>query len=334
MKRCRNCLLPNIVPNASLDAAHLCAFCRRKAAGNGISSEGQRLRFKADLEETLEGCRGKGPYDCVVSLSGGKDSLYLLYKLKVEYRMKVLAFTCDLDIPAIGWENIRRTVNKLNVAHVVFRPAMDFYKAFFRYLLKNQSADGAVRSVCYISAPLTEGFALQLATERRIPLILTGYSPGQPDPDWMLYEMAREKICKSDWTPDILRTCGRFSEEALSCFWNPNRYPTGTSFPRFLAPFHAWSYDQDEVMTKVSEWGLVRSRRFANPVLTNSPFQWLLMYSDLKHFGYNPYAPEFCALIRNGQASRKLWRVLFPMVDFMIRNRVLLGRPPSGWICA
>ena len=79
-------------------------------------------------------------------------------------------------------------------------------------------------------------------------------------------------------------------------------------------------------MNKVVELGLVSRRRNASPVITNSPFQWLLMYSDLKHLGYNPYAPEFCRLIRSGKASRSMWKVLFPVLNLMIRKRVFLGK--------
>jgi hypothetical protein len=50
------------------------------------------------------------------------------------------------------------------------------------------------------------------------------------------------------------------------------------------------------------------------------------MYSDLRNLGYNPYAPEFSALIRNGKASLSYWKAMAPLVDWMIRSRMLLGR--------
>ncbi len=50
------------------------------------------------------------------------------------------------------------------------------------------------------------------------------------------------------------------------------------------------------------------------------------MYSDLKHFSYNPYHPEFSALVREGKASRMYWKIMTPIVNFMIRNKVLLGK--------
>lgn len=326
MPRCAKCLLPDAVPGADLDGRGVCAFCRGLGASDAGEEERRRLEFAADLERTIAECRGRAQYDCLACFSGGKDSIYMLYKLKVELGLKVLAFTCDLDIPPAGWDNIRRTVDRLDVDHVTFRPPMEFYRRFFAFLLRNQDGRGAVRTVCYVSAPLTEGYALRLATEKQIPVVFAGYSPGQPDPDWMLYEMPRRKICEFDWTPSFLKASGLFSADDLSLFWNPHRFSPGTAFPRYLAPFHAWPYDQHEVMKKVTELGFVARRRNANPIVSNSPFQWLLMYSDLANLGYNPYTPEFCSLIRRGKASRVFWKLAFPFVDLMLLRRVLMGR--------
>ena len=83
-------------------------------------------------------------------------------------------------------------------------------------------------------------------------------------------------------------------------------------------------------MKTVHALGLVERRSHASPVYSNYPINWLLMYSDLRHFGYNPYAPEFSGLIRSGKASRAYWRAMAPAVDFMIRHKVMLGRTTAG----
>jgi hypothetical protein len=129
-----------------------------------------------------------------------------------------------------------------------------------------------------------------------------------------------------NWTPPELAQSGQFGVSDLSRFWNPADYPAGTPFPRYLAPYHAWPYNQDDVMRKVVELGLIESKKKASPVYSNYPINWLLMYSDLRNFGYNPYAPEFSALIREGKASRLYWRVMAPIVDWIIRHKLLMGR--------
>ena len=79
-------------------------------------------------------------------------------------------------------------------------------------------------------------------------------------------------------------------------------------------------------MREVARLGLVEKASHASPIVSNYPINWLLMYSDLLNFGYNPYAPEFSALIRSGKANRTYWRFMAPLVDLMIRRRLLLGR--------
>jgi hypothetical protein len=314
-----------VVPGADIDRTGTCAFCRNYDATDGVSTGRIVEARRADLERALADRRGRGKYDALVCLSGGKDSLYLLYRAKVDYGLNVLAFTVDANIPSIAWRSIRRTIERLDVDHLVYRPSEAFYRKLFAYLLRNQEARGAVYTVSYVYAPLFEGDALAVATERGIPLVLAGYSPGQPEPQRMEYEFSRKLICETDWTPPGLKDVDLFSDAELTRFWNPRRFPPETKFPRYLAPFHAWEYDQDATMKRVAQLGLVERASHASPIYSNYPINWLLMYSDLQNFGYNPYAPEFSALIRSGKANRLYWKFMAPFVDFMIRRKVLLG---------
>jgi hypothetical protein len=327
MRRCRNCLIPAPVPGIDLSVSGVCNLCRDGGQASDVdAAERARQAREQDLEQALADCRGRGAYDCVVALSGGKDSLYLLHKLKVDYGLKVLAYTVDIDIPPIAWQNIRRAVARLDVDHLTYSPPRSLYERLFRYLLRNQEERGAVYTVSYVYAPLFEGDAIRLAVEKDIPLVLAGYSPGQPEPDRMHYEFSRQLVCETDWTPPELVRCGEFSADELARFFDPRRYPPGTRFPRYLAPFHAWPYNQERIMKEVVALGLAASGRHANPIHSNYPINWLLMYSDLKSFGFNPYAPEFSALIRAGKASRGYWRIMAPLVDYLILHRLGPGR--------
>jgi hypothetical protein len=326
MRRCKRCLLPAVAPGADLSADGICAYCRGYDPKQEARNESIRRQYADDLEAALCACRGQGRYDALVCLSGGKDSLYLLHRLVNDYGLNVLAFTTDINIPDVAWSNIRRTIARLGCDHLVYRPPDRFYRKLFRHLLQHQEERGAVYTVSYVYAPLFEGDALQVAMEKGIPLVLAGYSPGQPEPERMVYEFSRKLICETDWTPPALRATGSFSTAELERFWNPHRRASGTRFPRYLAPFHAWPYDQDEVMKKVVELGFVARARHASPIHSNYPINWLLMYSDLLNFGYNPYAPEFSALMRSGKADRRYWRIMAPVVDFLIRHRIGPGR--------
>jgi hypothetical protein len=327
--KCRNCLIPAAVKDVNISSDNgLCNRCRESASSAETPAQREKERNwrVADLERALSDSRGRAEYDCLVPFSGGKDSVYLLHKLKHDYGLNILAFTVNSNIPDLAWESIKRTLKKLDIDHISYSPKGEFYRKLFRYLLQNQEERGAVYSISYVYAPLFEGDAIKLALEKNIPLVLAGYSPGQPEPERMLYEFSPRLISSIDWTPPELRSCGKFSEEELNRFYNPTHLPKGTNFPRYLAPFHAWEYDQDHVMRAVVDLGLVPSKKHASPVHSNYPINWLLMYSDLKAFGYNPYEPEFADLIREGKASRSYWRIMVPLVNFMLRHRLGGGR--------
>ncbi|MFZ5895004.1 MAG: hypothetical protein ACOY0T_28350 [Myxococcota bacterium] len=325
-KTCKRCLLNGLVEGVILDQQDVCNHCRRWEVRREGLRERMREAMRADLERALRYPDRSGEYDCIVSFSGGKDSCYLLHKLVKDYELRVLAYTSDFDIPPNTWDNIRRTVGALRVDHHVEKPSPDLYRRFIRHLLQHQGPRGAVHTVCYFWLDIREGDLLRLAVSKNVPLILTGYSPGQPDPKRMLYEMPPSRISSEDWTPRELFECNLFQESEKSLFWNPNLYPAGTRFPRILAPFHAWDYNQEEVMQRVVELGLVKNRWYANPVLSNFTLNWLLMHSDLENFGYNPYLPEFAQLVREGKAKRWVWKNAFILMNLMIQKRVLLGR--------
>lgn len=326
-KTCKKCLLTTKIEGVSLDTYGVCNYCReweRQGKDDPKLAKEIALR-RQDLEKTLRNPLEDGEYDCILSFSGGKDSCYLLYKLVKDYKLRVLAYTSNFDIPTNTWDNIRRTLKHLNVDHHVTTPSQELYRRFIRYLLCNQDQRGAVYTVCYFWLDIREGDILRLAMEKNIPLIITGYSPGQPDPKRMLYEMPQERI-REDWTPYELFDNGLFDESEKSLFWNPHIYGKDAKFPRMIAPYHAWDYDQEDVMEKVVELGLAKNYWYVNPILSNFTLNMLLIYSDLKNLGYNPYKPEFAQLVREGKARRFVWLVLFFLWDFMALNKVLLGR--------
>jgi acyl carrier protein len=110
-------------------------------------------------------------YDCIVLLSGGKDSTYMLYQL-VGMGLRPLAFTLDNGyISDEAKANIRRVVNGLGVAHIFgHTPAMN---AIFVDSLKQHA------NVCNGCFKTIYTLATNLARERGIQHIVTGLSRGQ-----------------------------------------------------------------------------------------------------------------------------------------------------------
>lgn len=104
VSHCKICLLPEAVPSAQIDVEGVCAYCRQYQSADRHAQKWQRLEREADLEIALEACRGQKHCDCLVNLSGAKDSCHLFYKIRCEYGLNLLTFTMSVNVPDIAWK--------------------------------------------------------------------------------------------------------------------------------------------------------------------------------------------------------------------------------------
>lgn len=113
LRRCTRCILPETMPFITFDADGVCSYCKRyrKVETKGLDA----------LRELAQGARrgGAGP-DCVVGLSGGRDSLYALHVVKRELGLTPVAYTYDWGmVTDLARRNISRICARLGVEHIV-----------------------------------------------------------------------------------------------------------------------------------------------------------------------------------------------------------------------
>ena len=132
---CNRCLYGDDVPNISFDEAGVCNYCHT----HDEMEEEYPIGEKGE-EKLIELCEkikkaGKGKkYDCVVGVSGGCDSSYLLYQM-VERGLRPLAVHFDNTWnSSIATQNIQKVTEKLDVdlyTHVVSNKEYDdIYRSF------------------------------------------------------------------------------------------------------------------------------------------------------------------------------------------------------------
>lgn len=119
IRYCTKCLLPETKPDLSFDSEGVCSACTAFAARSAIDW----VARKSELMTLLGRYRDTGGsnWDCVVPVSGGKDSTYQVLQL-LELGMNplcVTATTCDLS--PVGRRNIEN-IKSLGVDHVEFSP--------------------------------------------------------------------------------------------------------------------------------------------------------------------------------------------------------------------
>ncbi|MCR5717545.1 MAG: hypothetical protein K6F80_00725 [Oscillospiraceae bacterium] len=135
-KQCVRCLNNSTVRRMSLDDSGQCCYCTRY---DRIRSQLEdRERLSELFRQRIEQVRGKYPYDAAVGISGGKDSMYVLYQLVRVYGLKVRAFTMRNGFfSPQAQANTDRIVQELGVEHsyIDFDPSL--LKRFFRYSMQH-----------------------------------------------------------------------------------------------------------------------------------------------------------------------------------------------------
>ena len=168
---CTRCGLASNVPGTSYDVAGVCNVCRGYDTYVGKAEAYFKTpdALKA-LVADMKAAR-TGDYDCLVLLSGGKDSTYMLYQL-CDLGLKPLVFTLDNGfISDEAKANIRRVVDSLGVELVVGgTPHMNeiFVDSLKRFA-----------NVCNGCFKTIYTLATNLAHEKGIRYIVTGLSRGQ-----------------------------------------------------------------------------------------------------------------------------------------------------------
>lgn len=122
---CKKCLNMSTRPRIEFNENQICNACQ-------WSEEKKTLNWSDREEELIEIInkykKSNGEYDCIVPVSGGKDSSYVSYKLKHEYNLNPLTVTVKPGIVFdIGEQNLTNFVSS-GYDNITIRPNLKILK--------------------------------------------------------------------------------------------------------------------------------------------------------------------------------------------------------------
>ena len=172
MRRCARCILPETVCGISFDEEGICSFCHAYRKESYLGRE--------VLDQIVAASRSAGgQYDCIVPLSGGRDSTYVLYLAKARYNLRVLAVNHDNEFRTDqALANMQAACQRLNVELLSIRSKRDVV----RKVVKCSLRCSVIRKLFRVCRACTYGFmsaAYRAADKYRVPLIFAGDS--QPE---------------------------------------------------------------------------------------------------------------------------------------------------------
>ncbi len=126
MRRCSRCILPETIPFITFDSEGVCNFCHSY----------RKLTFRGEdaLMDVADRYRkANGEHDCIVAVSGGRDSTYALHYVKTVLKMNPLAFTYDWGmVTDLARRNVARICGKLGVEHILLSADIPRKRHFIR----------------------------------------------------------------------------------------------------------------------------------------------------------------------------------------------------------
>jgi N-acetyl sugar amidotransferase len=295
-KTCSRCLFDEDTPSISFDENGVCNYCKMYDQLNEEYPTGNKgwQILQGIADEIKKAGKGK-KYDCVVGVSGGCDSSYLVYIAKEKLGLRPLAVHYDNTWNStIATENIKVVLKKLNVD-------------LFTYVVDNKEVDDIFRSFMKAGVPEIDsatdiGLAavLYIAAEKYgIKYILEGHS------------FRTEGVAPLGWAytdgmyiKDIQKKFGTYK---LKTF--PNM--TLVKFLKWIAirqirkirPLYFIQYDKEEIKNFLKEnfgWNW-----YGGHHLENRFCAFGLSYYWQRKFKIDHRRNGFSALIRSGQMSKE-----------------------------
>ncbi|MDX9943591.1 MAG: hypothetical protein RBS35_02240 [Azonexus sp.] len=113
LRRCTQCILPHTFPFITFDEHGVCSICQeaRPVSGDSLHTLEQRIAPYR---------RADGAPDCIVALSGGRDSCYGLHVIKKELGLNPVAYTYDWAmVTDEARRNCAKVCGQLGVEHII-----------------------------------------------------------------------------------------------------------------------------------------------------------------------------------------------------------------------
>jgi len=211
--------MPETQEGIIFDEMGICQACQSSEQKIHIDWIKREKQLRALLEEAK--AKAGNNYDCILPISGGKDSTFQMHVLVKVYGMKPLAVTFSHNwYSETGWYNLQNALQQFNVDHIMFTPNRDLVNRIARRSLDS------IGDSCWHCHSGVGSFPLQIAAKFKIPLLVWGESiaesSGRASYDRPVHKFDRDYFTKvsAKLTPKEM-VCDYLSERDLYPFELP-----------------------------------------------------------------------------------------------------------------
>ena len=240
MHYCSKCLMPNTRPGIKFDENNVCTGCKTFENQNSIDWD---IRWK-ELEQLCDihrGCNGNN-YDCIIAVSGGKDSHFQTYIIKEKMKMNPLLVTAgNIDWTETGRKNLDNISDAFGCDVIMFNPNQHVARIMLKKGLEEFG------SPSWYQDALLYSFPIQMAMKFGIKLVIYGedvnytYGGKHDTETSSALLQSSNSVVKPEW--DIWFKDGQLSEKDLQSAKQPdiNEVKEFGLEPTYLSYFVPWN---------------------------------------------------------------------------------------------
>ena len=320
--RCSICLIPSFLVGSNFNQKNECIWCQSHYPDYFPQGE-------AKLRELIaQYTKATAPADCLVGISGGKDSSFALMELKRSLGLRVEAFTYIHEgSTPFAYENAKQLCKRLDVKHHVIslpgKAHLNSFKDFFTAWTRHPSNVAAAMSC--VACKHMYKLGAELAVERKIPMLVWADCPLEKFPLFLaasqtanVKEYERVGLLESSWR--LAKEMGRSLPLSLGvmkylnlCFHgclgaNPLSTYMSVRFPslKHIFFFDYYTWNPPAILKKLTnEVGWKPPEKLASDWHSDCAFTIFKDYMFRKMFGIGPLEAFLSNKIRHGIISRE-----------------------------
>jgi hypothetical protein len=309
--RCVRCLMPSTYPDITFNNDGVCNHCLSYEKSEPIGED----RFLQKIHSK----RGK-QYDCVLGISGGKDSCYVAYLAKKKFGLRALAVTYDFPFMVdLARKNIKAVCEHLGLELLVVKSRNNLEYNLLRNHLISLAATGTTWGQCMFCHYGIEAVLYETARSREIPFILSGVTNDEVwwNPGNRISILAKrlknltlaEKVlfgfyqCRA--YVGLVDQRRQFPIPGNSCFNAYARAQAPSNGPETIRVFDYIEWDQGVIEKTLQEEIGWQKPSKSLTWRYDCILEPLLDFTNKREFGISSAGLYICGLIRSGVISRE-----------------------------
>lgn len=308
IQRCIKCHLPGNYPGITFDSECICNFCKKEA--EKFEYPGVDV-LKKQIEDVLAKSDPNRKYDCIVGVSGGRDSSYLLYIAKEVFNLKVLALTLEHDfMTQQARNNIKVITERLGVDVVYVKN--DVLNKGSRKSVKawSRNPDAAMSlTFCTGCRYGIKRIIPEYAKKHNVPILLVGDVPMEQ----MDYRV--DLLCDNRTVSTKNKMIGYAKRLIKNPFYVATMYDqyrdyaswqkakAGLETPVVIMPFYFMEWKQEDVISTIERLGWSYDDSFSSSWRSDCFVNMLRQYVYKEMLGFNDIDVYYGQLARDNEMT-------------------------------